>query len=206
MPTCYNSGLRNPEARGGRPLSKCSLMDINDQMLCGWTSWENSAWCLPSHHQCSFLSLLLHQLWLQVVFKVLSGSRRLFYGCKGEKMKEVAEEELSFGYFASLSEATPAYGLLAVLMRCVLCILSELRSGLREETDLTRPRRCCLVQLMLLTSSFLSSFCSVAKVGLYAWSNEFVICSCFQVMQVKTCNSHGFCNVKSVFWPHCSKL
>lgn len=34
MPTCYKSGLRNPEARGGRPLLKCSLMDINDQMLC----------------------------------------------------------------------------------------------------------------------------------------------------------------------------
>lgn len=79
VPTCYKSGLRNPEVRGGRPLSKCSLMVINDLMPCGWTSRENSAWCPPSHHQCPFLSLLLLQLWLQIVFKVFSESRRLFY-------------------------------------------------------------------------------------------------------------------------------
>lgn len=99
-------------------------MAINDQMLCGWTSCENSAWCLPSHHHCPFSSLSLHQLWLQSVCSKCSlgadGSltitkqasdphareRKAREGKKGEEKKRKRRKERKGFLFLLLSSSS----------------------------------------------------------------------------------------------------
>lgn len=66
----------------------------------------------------------------------------------------MAEEELRFGDFASLSESNPCIWAVGCANGIWSVHIIQLRSGLRAETDLTRPRRSCLVQFVLLTLRF----------------------------------------------------
>lgn len=81
------------------------LMDINDQMLCGWTSCANSASCLPSHHCCPFSSLSLQQLCLQSMCSkclliAVTVTTSILTTCKSEGQKgrkgEIKEKDFTF--------------------------------------------------------------------------------------------------------------